>query len=903
MKKATRIFTFIFVLSLVLSALPAVFAAAPVISLPKIYADRMVLQRNEEVSIYGFCSVDDSTVKVSVNGQTKSTVSENGSWLVKLDPMTAAKNLTLTVSVTGGNTITIKDVAIGEVWLCSGQSNMDMELSDIEDYESFYEATVGTKDIRSFSPGHSGYISPLNTSATLNQTTGAWYKSNSDNFASSYVSAIGYVAAYEMLKYFDEDIAIGLLDLNCGDTSIEKWIPAEVLSKRDIYADALATYNKAVEDVANGHLDTLTEPGEKYKYWKTVPASFYNYMIAPYMPYTVKGCFWYQGCNNYANYDQYVSYFSDMIDAWRTGFGNKNMPFITFQLAPYADKDHRGMREAQFEAAEKLDNVYLVSTATDGYTYSEREIEDGSGRIHPWEKSPIAKRAAHTALKCVYNNDGMGSEYSHPIPKEFAVNGNKAILTFSHIGTGLKIDTTTFSELKGFEVSADGETFYDAEATIDKNKTDVILKSDSVADINYIRYGYNGGGNVIEYEDGAVVNGVYDTLNKPVTRSTLGGNLTNSVGYPTPAFRLDASYKSDISVGFYGKSAPKGDNKIGVGDDVISIGGQLYKNYGLRVNALDYNDGNAGNSIEDNGLTLDGVTTSDYVVDFAESSGKADTENHGNVASRSWAKSTKKDYVLHCYNASASIPGATGDVAVISFDMYFEKMYGDTSFGFKRYFTADDGTTKNEWPTPNTLANIGFTNQTIYAGASKQFTKPFPEEEWHTITMIFDFEAQKYSVALDGVVFAADVDSPLQDGRTLGLYCWHYDPADTNADTSKKVYVDNVYGYRYKKLSQADYEADLGEVTQTIGKKYDTVTVCVNPSEKFSKNNIWAVAALYADNKIENIKFSDTAIFAGTPTSIKLTGIDKTKNHRLKLFFIDKSDPLSPAFRAFASED
>lgn len=919
---------------MVLSMLP-VAAAGPTVSVTNIFSNNMVLQRGSEISVFGFCDIDGTEITVTLGTQTKTAASADGKWKVKLPAMEAAKNLTLKIAAAGGNTLTFTNVAVGEVWLCGGQSNMAFELhknnpktnmaneydtEEVEDYETVYKNTLGTKDIRSFSMSRTGgAIEPCTTAADITTNNGKWYLSTDTNF-SAWVSAIGYIAAYEMAQQLG-DVTIGLLNLNNGDTEIEAWLPIETMQNDQTtyqydgttkYAKYTADKNSYTELKAKDDNDKELKEKFTYTYWKSVPSSFYNRMIAPFLSYTVKGCFWYQGCNNGGNGDSsetYLKKFTDLTNAWRSGFENPNMPFITIQLAPFTASNYRAIREAQFDAAQTLENVYLVSTANEGYSWKQGDA--ATNAIHPWRKSPVAKRAAHTALNCIYNNNGMGTEYSHAIPTEFETVGTKAVLHFSHTGEGLKADTTTFDDLVGFEVSADGSNWVDAKATVGEDKKSVILTA-SGTDINYIRYGYNrtGSGAVTEYTNRTSenANGTYVNQDKStdpimnipilkdnVRRTTFGANLTNGV-YPTPAFRLGENYKSNVSVGFYGKNAVKvTDNKFKAGDDLISVGGTYYKKDSLRTAEVNYDgtDIYTGSSLGKNNYNGAEKTATDYVADFATKSGVADTDTHKNVVFLPWGTTKYDQWAFYGYDLRFSNPAnAKNDTLVFNVDMYFEAMY-NCSFGLWSFVeNAESNGITNNW---NDVANIGFTADNtkqeykIYGGTGDtRKTADFSLNAWHTVTMVFDYDNQTYSVALDGNVFAEKIAFKNADtlGKVLGMGTFLFNPVNTNADTAKNVYLDNIKAYRYKGTTKAKLDADVGTATQTMNGDYDTFTARVTTSDKYTNDSAKAIAALYCDNALNKVSVSD-ALTTSATKDFTFDSLDKTKEYQLELFFWD----------------
>ncbi|MEE1223662.1 MAG: sialate O-acetylesterase [Clostridia bacterium] len=512
--------------------------------MPSIFSDGMVLQRGQNVEIWGeTADKTNSEITVSINGQTKTTTPDDGVWSVTLEPMETASDLTLTIRSADGNTVEFNDVAIGEVWICAGQSNMDFRLDDLEDYAD-YKAKLGNSDIRVFSYPQCGSFEE-----EKDIEGGLWAKASEKN--ASLFSAIGYIVANKLEEYLDVPVAI--IMANRGGTGIETWLDEESIttngytnSEDNLWSEVLAEEKAKAE----------ANPTE-YDYdsgVRRVPAAYYNNMIAPITPYSVKGVLWYQGCTNAnENQEQYKEMFKNLTTLWRMKFNNENMPFITFQLAPYADTDFRAMRQTQLVLAQEMDNVYLVSTANEGYTYTDGDAT--TYEIHPWRKSTVALRAAHTALNEVYGNNAMGDEYSAPVPVSAKTNGSDVIVAFDHIGTGLAVDETTFKSLNGFEVSADGVNYVDANAEIVGGTNTVKVYSKEVSLPVAVRYAYTKA--VVEFTDGTYFdceNGDADIdTTKAVLRTTLGGNLTNSTGYPTPMFVLD-TVSTELAVDFYKNS-------------------------------------------------------------------------------------------------------------------------------------------------------------------------------------------------------------------------------------------------------------------------------------------------------------------------------------------------------------
>lgn len=522
--------------------------------MPQLFKDGMVLQRNQPVTIWGeTADGTDSEITVTFGTQTKTAVPSGGRWTVTLDAMEAASEQTLVVSAADGNTVTIDDVAVGEVWICAGQSNMDFRLDDMEDFAEWKDK-MQNSDVRVFSYPQYGGFEDLH-----DVESGSWVKSSMAD--AGLFSAIGYVVGQKLEECLD--VPIALIMANKSGTAIEAWLDETSIEQNQYISDA---YEQPMTEVleAEKQKAAANPNGYNYSAMQNVPAAYYHTMIAPIANYGVKGVLWYQGCSNASgNQTQYKSMFQNLTALWRTKFQNENMPFVTFQLAPYASADFRSMRQTQLELAQELDNVYLISTANEGYTYTEGD--EATHEIHPWRKSAIALRAAHTILCKVYNNNSMGQTYSSPMPASAKVADGKVEIVFTHTGTGLVVDPTVSQTLQGFEVSGNGETFVAANAEITADGTAVLVWSDEVPQPTAVRYAYKKA--VIEYTDGTTFDcedgdAGRDT-SKTVARTTLGGNLTNDTGYPAPMFVMNdfAPMPADVTIDFY-KNTVAEENRI-----------------------------------------------------------------------------------------------------------------------------------------------------------------------------------------------------------------------------------------------------------------------------------------------------------------------------------------------------
>jgi len=459
------------------------------VSLPPLFADHMVLQRGRKLPVWGQADAGEK-VTVSLAGQTKvATADADGAWRVDLDQVTSTDALTLTVS--GKNQVEITDVLMGEVWLCSGQSNMNWRVQSSLNFAE-EKAAANYPRIRHFQIGSKVSQTPLKT------FTGRWA-----------VCAPGTVGAFTAVGYFfgrtlheATDVPIGLIHSSWGGTPAEAWTSRPVLGSieecRPIlerfeqalerYPEAKEAYDKRMEDWKQKVKDAKAageKPprrprppmGETHQH---SPAGLYNGMINPLIPFAIRGAIWYQGESNAGRAYQYRKLLPGMVNCWRTAWGQDDFPFGIVQLAnfraqqtdPNEASSWAELREAQLMTAQNTPNTGLAVIIDVG--------EDKN--IHPKNKQDVGKRLGAWALATVY---GRKRVYSGPVFESMSVEGSKARLKFTHAGGGL---TGRDGELKGFAVAGEDKTFHWAEASIDGNS--VVVSSPDVQKPVAVRYGW-----------------------------------------------------------------------------------------------------------------------------------------------------------------------------------------------------------------------------------------------------------------------------------------------------------------------------------------------------------------------------------------------------------------------------
>ena len=479
----------VLILSLILLLIGAGTAVADV-KLPAVIGDNMVLQQGGKVSIWGWAEPGEE-VMAGVSWHSMKwavTADKDGKWSFQMTPPEAGGPYEMTL--TGKNSITIKNILVGEVWVCSGQSNMQwsVKASANPDQEI---AGADYPKIRLFS------VTRKVAEAPQADCQGSWSECSPEmvpNF-----TAVGYFFGRHLHK--ELDVPVGLIHTSWGGTPAEAWTRREMLEanpdaapilKR--YADAVAKYPQAMEE----HKKKLAEwkeaaakakaegknpprrprepfgPGNPHS-----PAGLYNAMIAPLIPYGIQGAIWYQGESNAGRAYQYRTIFPGMIKNWRDDWGQGKFPFLFVQLANFmktkpepAESSWAELREAQSMTL-GLPNTGMAVIIDIG------EADD----IHPRNKQDVGKRLALWALGETYGKELV---YSGPLYKSMNVDGGSIILKFDHVGGGLVAKGG--EELKGFSIAGADKKFVWAEAKIDGNK--VVVSSDDIAEPVAVRYAW-----------------------------------------------------------------------------------------------------------------------------------------------------------------------------------------------------------------------------------------------------------------------------------------------------------------------------------------------------------------------------------------------------------------------------
>ena len=513
------------------SLLVVLFLATPLMAevMPNpLFSSGTVLQRDCEVPVWGTAR-DGEKVTVEIAGQKLSTTAVGGKWSVNLKPLSAGGPFTLKIS--GDNVVTLENVLVGEVWVCSGQSNMQFALAGATNAQTEIPKANFPK-IHLFTVPRKTSIKPISEAA------GTWVECTPETVRQ--FSAVGYFFGRDLHRKLD--VPIGLIHSSWGGTPAQAWTSIEGLKKESVlngyvadaakneqnFAAAAAAYpaKAAQYEEKLKAWEAKAGPGyeQKLEKWKQAcieakkngkpmpklgvpvkpvppppadglprtPTVLYNGMIAPLIPYGIRGAIWYQGEGNAGQARLYRTLFPTMIADWREKWKQGDFPFLFVQLAPF-NKQPPEIREAQLLTLSKSPNTAMAVTA---------DVGDLTN-IHPKRKEPVGQRLALAARAIVY---GEKIEYSGPMYQSMKAEGGKAVLKFTHTGTGL---VAKGGPLKDFTIAGADKKFVPAQAEI--RGGEIIVSSSEVASPVAVRYGW----------------GTYD------------GNLFNAEGLPASPFRTD----------------------------------------------------------------------------------------------------------------------------------------------------------------------------------------------------------------------------------------------------------------------------------------------------------------------------------------------------------------------------
>lgn len=408
-----------------------------------LFTDGAVLQRGQAVPVWGTAK-DGEKVTVEIAGQSATTTAQGGKWKLELKPLEAGGPYEMKIS--GENTVTVNNLLVGEVWVASGQSNMEWTLNasfqpEIEKPKANFPQIrmITAKKVPSRQP--------------LEEIQGSWQVCSPETVGN--FSAVAYYFARDLQAKLG--VPVGIISTSWGGTPAQAWTSAEGFEghpELNGYAAALKAS------------DALPEKGQQ-----NFPAALYNGMIAPVVPYGMKGVIWYQGESNAGKSKEYQTLFPAMIADWRSKWKLGDFPFLYVQIAPFKGQPPE-IREAQFLTLGKTKNTAMAVTTDYG----------DANDIHPKKKEPVGHRLSLAARALAY---GEKIVHSGPLYDSMKAADGKAEISFQSVGGGL---VAKDGDLKGFTIAGADGKFVPAKAVITGDK--VVVSAEGVADPKAVRYGW-----------------------------------------------------------------------------------------------------------------------------------------------------------------------------------------------------------------------------------------------------------------------------------------------------------------------------------------------------------------------------------------------------------------------------
>lgn len=463
-------------INLILSFMIIVFTAMGKPHLPEILSDGMVLQQKSKVKIWGKAEKGKTVnITTSWNGNKESTVAdENGNWLVKVETPEASYT-PYTIKISDGEEVVLNNILIGEVWLASGQSNMEMPLNGF-----WHNPIKGANEVIANAGQYPAirFVTIQRAQSFEPQETakGKWQVCN-PNTAPQF-SATAFFFAETLHKTLN--VPVGIIVSAWGGSRVEAWTNREILnSYPDINLDE----------------ETINKMNEASR-----PLMMYNAMIHPITNYKVNGFIWYQGESNIGAYKLYAERLKNMVTLWREMWEDENLPFYYTEIAPFeygAGDLAAYLREAQCDAQKIISNSGMICT-------NDLVEEYERNNIHPRNKTDVGKRLAYFALNRNYNFTNI--EANGPEYESMEIVDNKALITFKYANTGFN----RYDNIIGFEIAGEDGVFVPAQAKVKNSQVEVY--NDDIVKPTAVRYCF---------------------------RNFMIGNLANTRELPVVPFRTD----------------------------------------------------------------------------------------------------------------------------------------------------------------------------------------------------------------------------------------------------------------------------------------------------------------------------------------------------------------------------
>ena len=427
------------------------------VKLPAIVSSNMVLQRNTTIVLWGWADTKEKiTIKTTwLDEQINIQADKEGNWHIEVKTTNSKEPQTISIN-SKTSAITLENVLFGEVWLCSGQSNMEQPVMGYEGAPTYGSSMAIAKskneNLRLFTVARVGSKTPLDD---VEKYT-AWQQASHNNVP--HISAVAYFFGKQLQEILD--CPVGMIQTCWGGSNVETWISNEAISSHK-------TVNLDAIDIT--------------KQTQHIPTYLFNSMINPLTSYTIKGVLWYQGENNRNEPEHYKKLFPAMVKDWRTRWAIGDFPFYYVQIAPW----HWGnrdafqtvantafIREAQLQCLDLIPNSGIAIA-----------MDLGDANIHPPKKKEVADRLLFNALNQTYGYKTI--DYAGPTYNSQEIKDDGIVLNFKNAEQGL----FSYNTLTGFEIAGDDKVFYPASAKIMERKH-VFVESDKVTNPVAVRYAW-----------------------------------------------------------------------------------------------------------------------------------------------------------------------------------------------------------------------------------------------------------------------------------------------------------------------------------------------------------------------------------------------------------------------------
>lgn len=456
-----------------------------------IITDNMVLQRGMPVRIWGTADAGEKVSVKFMNSSASAAADKNGYWRVDLPAPKKYVKEGVELEIQGKNKIVLKDILVGEVWMGSGQSNMEYHIRHVKDVEKYVKEN-GVKNVRYFMVKANGSETPKGMHELPLESK--WEKFDAENFKANREMSI--ILTFFAKKLNEElGVPIGLINVSFGGANLETWLSPKAISDAGTVEDCA----KLLERCKQWHKDDIKrwealseEERAKRRFprvnYESRPSQAFNAMVHPLIPYSFRGLLWYQGEMN-SGMEMYLKEFPAYAKMMRELFENPKMPIFTVQLPDYKNPDWAKTRDVQRRLADIVENS-AVAITIDGH-----EMD-----LHPQDKTMVVDRLSRLALADAYGRKDIVAH--SPMPAKIVKDGNFIAVKFKNCGKGLKLKDG--DEVRTFEVCGEDGKFFAARAKIaSKNTVQAEIPKEVSNPVN-VRYAWAADPDVNLYNSGGL---------------------------------------------------------------------------------------------------------------------------------------------------------------------------------------------------------------------------------------------------------------------------------------------------------------------------------------------------------------------------------------------------------------